>query len=526
MPWSKFAHAIEVWNLAGELVHTVADVPLEQNVPIEGVRTGPRGVTWKAGEPATLVWTEALDGGDPEREVEARDRVLAHAVPFRGEARELFRVPERCTGVNFLADAERLIATEYDRDRRWTRALMYSSSSSRPVVLEDRSIRDRYGDPGELVTVPDSAGDRVVVQRGPWVYRSGRGATPEGYLPFLDRQSLETLATERLWRCEPGAYEAVVDLAGEHTFFTRRETPDTPPNYWLRSLEVRAEPVALTSFPDPTPQIRGITKRLVTYERKDGVPLSATLYLPAGYEEGTCLPLFVWAYPIEFNDAATAGQVGASPWSFTEIRGPSHLTLLTQGWAVMDGATMPIIGDPETMNDTFIDQVVSSAEAAIEKAVELGVADGERAAIGGHSYGAFMTANVLAHCDHYKAGIARSGAYNRTLTPFGFQSERRTIWEAPETYFTVSPFFHADDIDEPILLVHGEVDDNSGTFPMQSQRLFQAIQGTGGTARLVLLPHESHGYRGRESVLHVLAETIDWLDLHVKRETMEASYSR
>ncbi|MEE8526058.1 MAG: prolyl oligopeptidase family serine peptidase, partial [Thermoanaerobaculia bacterium] len=264
--------------------------------------------------------------------------------------------------------------------------------------------------------------------------------------------------------------------------------------------------------------IRGLHKEVVTYERADGVQLSATLYLPADYEPGTRLPLIVWAYPIEFNDPATAGQITRTPYRFTRIGGSSHLHLLTQGYAIMDGATMPIIGHPETMNDTFIEQAVASAKAAIDKAVEMGVADGDRVGVGGHSYGAFMTANLLAHSDLFRAGVARSGAYNRTLTPFGFQAERRPLWEAREVYFAVSPFMHADRINEPILLTHGELDSNSGTFPMQSRRLFKAIKGTGGTARLVMLPNESHGYRARESVLHVLAEMIDWFDRYVKSD--------
>jgi dipeptidyl aminopeptidase/acylaminoacyl peptidase len=255
---------------------------------------------------------------------------------------------------------------------------------------------------------------------------------------------------------------------------------------------------------------------LVKYERSDGVALSATLYLPADYKPGTKLPLLVWAYPREFSDAKTAAQVSGSPSQFTRMRSITHLTLLTQGYAIMDAATMPVIGDPETMNDTFIEQIVDAAKAAIDKAVEMGVADPKRTCVGGHSYGAFMTANLMAHCDLFNAGVARSGAYNRTLTPFGFQSERRPYWEAKNIYHNISPFLHADKIDEPLLLIHGENDNNSGTFPIQSKRMYQAIKGNGGTVRLVMLPYESHGYRARQSVLHTQAETIEWLDKYVK----------
>ena len=328
------------------------------------------------------------------------------------------------------------------------------------------------------------------------------------------------MLSERLWRCEAGSYEQCVGIAKNFidrkpTIITRAETPETPANYYMRDLNTGGKN-ALTALEDPTPEIRGVKKQLVQYKRADGVPLSATLYLPANYKEGTRLPLLVWAYPREFSDAKTAGQISGSPHRFTRMQGITHLTLLTQGYAIMDNATMPVIGDAETMNDTFIEQIVSSAQAAIDKAVEMGVADRDRVAVGGHSYGAFMTANLLAHCDLFQAGLARSGAYNRTLTPFGFQSERRSFWDAKDVYFGISPFMHANKIKAPVLLIHGENDNNSGTFPMQSKRMYQAIKGNGGTVRLVMLPNESHGYRARESVLHTQAEMINWLDKHVK----------
>ncbi len=524
LPWYRFPQRVEVIDLEDGSATRVADVPLGDGIPIEGVRTGPRSFQWKAGHPATLVWSEALDGGDPRNEAEHRDRFVVWAAPFDVEPRELLRVEQRAWGISWFGDTTLALTREYDRERRWMRALLHDlSGAAPPRVLEDRSIRDRYGDPGSLLTRADDSGQAIVRQDGTHVWRAGSGASPEGLLPFLDRQDLESLETERVWRCAPGSYEslvALVDTSGPRpTFVTRHETKESPPNYRLRApVEdgVVGDGIsALTEYPDPQPALRGVTQELLTYARADGVPLSGTLYLPAGYEPGTRLPLFVWAYPREFNDPSTAGQVSASPWRFTRVGGISHLALLTQGWAVLDGATMPVIGDPETMNDTFIEQIVQAAEAAIQAVDAKGVCDPERVAVGGHSYGAFMTANLLAHSRLFRAGVARSGAYNRTLTPFGFQSERRSVWEAGETYFTVSPFLHADTIRDPLLLIHGMRDNNSGTFPMQSERMFAGVQGHGGTARLVMLPLESHGYQARESVLHVQAETIDWLQRHV-----------
>ena len=528
MPAYLFGHTIEVWDEGGAREIGVAEVPIGEGIPLHGVRTGPRSVRWRPGHDATLVWTEALDGGDPESDVPHRDRLIV-AEPFDGERREAFRSEYRLRGVSWLQDGHRSLAHEYDRDRRWRTTWLrdIDDPESKPRLIEDRSSNDRYGNPGSPLTIIDGRGDRVVRVDGSWIHRSGQGAGPDGARPFLARQNLETLESERLWRCAPGSYESVtalIEVTGAGPIFiTRHESPTEPPNYRRRSP---GGDQGLTDFPDPTPQLRGIHKELVTYKRADGVDLSATLYLPADYKEGTRLPLVVWAYPREFNDPKTAGQVGGTPYRFTRIGGLSHLFFLTQGYAVMDSATMPVIGDPETMNDTFIEQIVASAAAAIDKAVEMGVADGNRVGVGGHSYGAFMTANLLAHCDLFSAGIARSGAYNRTLTPFGFQSERRTLWQAPEIYFAISPFMHADKIDEPILLIHGEIDNNSGTFPVQSSRLYQGIKGNGGTARLVYLPNESHGYRARESVLHTHAEMIDWFDRYVKNATPRAGQGR
>ena len=522
MTMRSFPNSIQVWDRSGKMVYKVVDVPMAENIPIEGVRTGPRRVDWMSGRDASLVWNEALDGGDPNKEADFRDSYMMINAPFTDKAKEIFKSEHRAFGLSYMKDPNKVMTTEYDRDRRWVRSLMYDLSDlkAEPKLMSDRSIRDRYGDPGRIMTVADETGHAIALQDGPFIYRTGAGASPKGNLPFIDRQNLDTMKTERLWRCAEGTLEAVVaivssDKDSKPVIITDSETPTTPPNYFLRDLNDDSQ-VALTDFKDPTPQIRAIKKQLVKYKRADGVELSAKLYLPADYKEGTKLPLIVWAYPQEFNDAKTASQISGSQHNFTTMRGITHLTMLTQGYAIMDAATMPVIGDPETMNDTFVEQIVTSAQAAIDKAVEMGVADPNRVGVGGHSYGAFMTANLLAHCDLFKAGIARSGAYNRTLTPFGFQAERRSFWNAKDVYMTVSPFMHADKISSPILLVHGEEDNNSGTFPVQSKRMYQAIKGNGGTVRLVMLPKESHGYRARESVLHTQAEMIEWFDKHVK----------
>jgi dipeptidyl aminopeptidase/acylaminoacyl peptidase len=523
VPMSRFPRIVEVWDMSTGAVTEIARQPLREDIPIQGVATGPRSIQWSDTEASILIWAEALDEGDPRNEVPHRDRIMVLNAPFTFGAVEWFRTEHRFSGISWMQENPHgvVLFREYDRDRRWTRTWLHrlDAADADPRLVWDHSVNDRYGHPGSPLNVRTDDGRWIVRVHEGSIYLSGAGATAEGDLPFLDRMSLETLQTERLWRCEPKTLESVVDLLSDDGMrvLTRFESPVDPPNYFVRDLaDGDGLRTAVTDFADPAPELRDISRQLVTYRRADGVQLSATLYLPPGYEPGTPLPLLVWAYPREYNDPETAGQISGSPYRFLRIGGSSHLFLLLEGYAIMDGATMPVIGDPETVNDTFIDQIVSSAAAAIDTAVEMDVADPERVAIGGHSYGAFMTASLLAHSDLFRAGIARSGAYNRTLTPFGFQGERRTFWEAVDTYINLSPFTHAHRINQPILLIHGQMDANAGTFPMQSERMYHAIKGHGGTARLVLLPYEDHGYRARESVLHVLAEMIDWLDLHVK----------
>ena len=530
---SAFPREVEVWDTKGELDYKLASLPLADQVPIDGVPTGPRSYRWRPTEPATLVWVEALDGGDPKKKVPLRDRVLTLKAPFTDQPTELIKTEHRFASLQWGERNGMVMVSDFDRDRRWSRTMMLNAdkSSETPRVIWSRNIQDRYNDPGTPLSRVLANGQRVVMQNGDWIYLSGTGATPEGDRPFLDRLNLQTLKGERLFRSDANSYESLVAVLSDdgRQIVTRRETPNDPPNYFVRGTadsntagstvgdgSATSMTRPLTQFQDPTPQLKGIKKQLVTYKRADGVQCSFTLYLPPNYKEGTRLPTVVWAYPLEFNDANTAGQVTGSTQRFTQILGPSHLFFLLEGYAVLDNVTMPVVGDPQTVNDTYIEQIVMSAKAAIDKATEMGVTDLDRVGVGGHSYGAFMTANLLAHSDLFRAGIARSGAYNRTLTPFGFQNERRTIWEAPELYLKVSPFMSANKIKEPILMIHGEADDNSGTFPIQSERMYQALRGNGATVRLVTLPLEAHGYAGRESIEHVLFEMISWFDKYVK----------
>ena len=516
VPETRFPKELAVWSRDGEVVAPVASIPLADGAPIGGVEEGPRAHDWMPGEAHTLMWVEALDGGDPWTEAEHRDRVMRLGAPFDGEAAEVARTELRFAGLSRGEDGLALLSEAERRSNTIRTWEIDVDGEAEPRLIWERNSQDRYSDPGTPVTRRAANGESLILQDGDWIFLTGAGASDAGDHPFLDRMNLRTGESERLFQASPGSYESVVAMLDDdgRRILTQYETPVEPPNYFVR--DTRSEDRRrLTRFENPHPELSDVSRQFVTYEREDGVQLSGTLYLPADYEEGTRLPTVVWAYPREYSNPDVAGQVRGSPSRFTRVGGASHLFFLTQGYAVFDGPTMPIVG-AETPNDTYVEQLVSSAEAAVDKVVEMGVTDRDRVGVGGHSYGAFMTANLLAHSDLFRAGIARSGAYNRTLTPFGFQNERRTFWEAGDVYFAMSPFMHADDINEPMIMIHGEADNNSGTFPVQSRRMFHALKGHGGTARLVMLPHESHGYRGRESVMHALAEMVEWMDAYVK----------
>lgn len=516
VPYGYFARQVEVRTAAGQPVTVIADLPVSDEVPRMGVPTGPRQVSWAERAPATLIWVEALDGGDPMAPAPHRDAVMRASAPFSDPAEVVFKLTHRCVGWNSLEWPDRLLVTERDRDRRWlTSWLADLGDPGRNKVVFDLAEDDAYADPGSPMLRLHPDGTRTIRQDGDAILLRGAGATPEGERPFLDRHDLATGETTRLFRSPADAYESVLCLAGPagDGVVIWHQSPAEPPNLRVIAFGT-GDARPLTAFPDPHPQLTGMTKRLIRTDRGDGVMLSGMLHTPPGYDPAAHgpLPLVIWAYPYDFGDAGTAGQVRGSTSRFTRLSASDPAWFVLRGYAVLADATMPVIGDPETKNDSYIEQICAAAAAHVKALAGAGIADPAKVAVAGHSYGAFMTANLLAHTDLFAAGIARSGAYNRTLTPFGFQTERRSFWEVPGVYDRVSPFRYADQISAPILLVHGAEDSNSGTFPVQSERLFQALQGNGGTARLVILPLEDHGYAARESVLHVLAEQFAWLD--------------
>lgn len=530
VPYYRFPTTTEVYDLDGNLVKLIDEQPLIEQLPkgFGAVPEGKRRISWRDDQPATLYWVEAQDGGDPQREVDVRDKLFYWSAPFKdGEVKAGLDFELRFSGIVW-GNASTAIAYEYWWATRNIKTSLFTPGKpDSKKVLFDRSYQDRYSDPGSFETTYNEFGEQVLLMAdgGRTLFLTGQGASPEGNRPFVRTFDLKTQETRELWRSEAPYYESPAFIldAKKGMLVTRRESPDDPPNYYIRNWKT-GDLDAITDFPHPYPALAGIEKEVVQYQRKDGLDLQGDLYLPKGYNPETDgpLPVIMWAYPREFKSKGDAGQVQGSPYEFVRLYWGSPLYWLTQGYAVFDQVAMPIVGEEdEEPNDYFREQLVGNAEAAIDVLAERGIADRNRIAVGGHSYGAFMTANLLAHSDLFAAGIARSGAYNRTLTPFGFQSEERTYWDAPEVYYTMSPFMHADKVNEPLLMIHGEADNNSGTFPLQSERMYQAINGLGGKARLVMLPHESHGYRAKESIMHMLYEQDAWLEKYVKNRKVK-----
>jgi len=527
VPYYRFPEVTTIYDTKGKVVVVFNESPLTENIPkgFSAVPTGKRSINWRGDKPSTLTWVEALDKGDPAVEVEFRDQVFMQDIS-NGKVVEGPKTNLRYAGITW-GDENRALLNEYWWASRQIITKLWDPSkpNQAPEVIFDRSREDQYNDPGNFVTMPNQYGNNVLYfSSDGLLFLTGNGASPEGNRPFIDEFNLKTKETIRLWRSEAPYYERPISLLDDNkaVWVTRRESVDEPPNYFKRNLKDGSlDP--MTKFENPYVSLTGIGKEMVAYQRADGLNLSGTLFTPAGYdkEKDGPLPVFMWAYPREFKSADAASQLTRSPYEFTQLNWGSPLYWVTQGYAIFNDFSMPILGEgDEEPNETFVDQLQMSADAAINALVDMGVADRNRIAVGGHSYGAFMTANLLAHTNLFAAGIARSGAYNRTLTPFGFQSEQRTYWEAPEIYYNMSPFNYAHKIKSPILLIHGEADNNSGTFPMQSERFFAALKGHGVTSRLVMLPHESHGYRARQSVLHTLWEMDRWLDKHVKNKSV------
>lgn len=520
--YSRFPNESSVYDLNGTLVKKVNDVPLDEVRPkgFMATRTGKRNMSWRNDKPATLVWAEALDNGDPAIKVENRDAVYQLEAPFSGTSKLILKTKQRFAGITWGDDNT---AIAYDRwwNTRNTKTYLFNPSNGNkyPKIISDRNYQDVYSNPGRFMSSKNEFGQYTLNMDNDKLYLMGQGYTKDGQFPFIDEYNTKTYKTKRLYQSEYKdkleSLNSAIDMK-KGDILVRIESQTEYPNYYIRNIKKNTlKPI--TTFENPFKTLESIDKRVISYKRDDGLDLEGTLYLPLNYKEDKKYPMILWAYPREYKDKSSASQSTSNPNEFVYPYWGSPIYWVTKGYVVLDDAAFPIVGEgDEEPNDTFITQLVGNGKAAIDAVDDLGYIDRKKVAVGGHSYGAFMTANLLSHSNLFAAGIARSGAYNRTLTPFGFQSEERSYWEAPEIYYGMSPFMHADKMKTPLLLIHGVADNNSGTYPLQSERYFNALKGLGATARLVMLPKESHGYRAKESIMHMLWEQDQWLDKYLK----------
>lgn len=525
VPYGRFPSKTSIYTKEGKMVETILQVPLIEDLPkgFMAVRKGKRNFDWRSDKPASLVYTVALDGGDPKNQVEFRDEVFQLEAPFNSEGKSILKTINRFSGITW-GNSNLAIAYDYWWNTRNVKSYVFnpSDASQKPVVLSDRNYQDRYSDPGSFITERNAMGSRVLSIIDDEAFLIGDGFTESGQFPFVDRINLKTKEKHRLYQSK--YTDKLEDIRKydprKNELVVRIESATAYPNYYFKKAH-NGKTSQITFFENPFTSIQNVHKEVINYKREDGLDLSGTLYLPVGYDmnKKEKIPMIMWAYPTEFKDKSSAGQSTQNPNEFTFPYYGSMVYWVRRGYAVLDDASFPIVGEGDAEpNDSFREQLVANAKAAIDAVDKLGYIDRDRVAVGGHSYGAFMVANLLSHSNLFAAGIARSGAYNRTLTPFGFQREERSYWEAPEVYYTMSPFMHAEKMNQPLLLIHGEADNNSGTYPMQSERYFNALKGLGATVRLVMLPKESHGYRSKESILHLLWEQDQWLEKHVKNK--------
>ncbi len=523
VPYYYFPQITSIWDLKGNEIKQLLERPLQDEIPIGGTYAGERYHHWLPIAEQTLVWYEAQDGGDPKVQVDFRDIIYKSDYPYK-EAEEFFRTQYRSTGYNCLSDKKSIIYSEYDRDRLWVQEWYLELDGDFSRLITDQSVNDKYGDRGSFITEWNENKERLIVKNGDLIYyKNNQGASPEGNRPFLASFNLKSLEFTKLFQADPDKYEQISTIADRDfsSIIIASQDVEKPRNYQLIDL-VSNQRRSLTQNVNPYPEYANLKKELVNYKRSDGLDLSGILYLPHDYNGKDKLPLIIHAYPREYVSAETAGQVSGSDKTFTWYYGDDIRYLAMNGYAVLYNASIPIVGEPQVVNDTFIEQLLDGVSSAINYLDSREIINPEKVGIIGHSYGAFMVANVLANSDLCQVGIAKSGAYNRTLTPFGFQKERRTFWQAKDFYLQVSPFASADQINEPLLLIHGDKDPNSGTYPMQTKRFYQAIKGNGGTARMVILPFEEHSYRAEESELHVLAEINEWFDRYLKDKVIES----
>ncbi len=341
--------------------------------------------------------------------------------------------------------------------------------------------------------------------------------------PWVDKLDFETGKRDRVFDSPANGYDEFVSALDDDfsAYIYMHESPTVIQDAYVRDMKAGTS-TQLTHAKDVAPEVSGAQhKRIQLTRQRDGIKFWVDLTLPADWKPGTRLPGIIWFYPREYTAQADYDRsrytTNINKFPDTPALRPASSTKLwvTQGNAVIE-PDCPIMGSAGKMNDNYARDLAENLELTVNAMVDQGYIDRDHVGIGGHSYGAFSTVNALTLTSIFKAGIAGDGMYNRSLTPFGFQSERRNFFEAQSTYLEMSPFFRADKISGPLLMYHSLEDQNVGTAPISSIRMFHALQGLGKPAALFMYPYEDHSVATYQTDLDQWARWFAWFDMYVK----------
>lgn len=561
VPYSNFGTVQEIWDMDGKVLAKVTEEPL--NVGVDSTRgvaapgagevvplaNGKREITWRPdgqglsyleAEPAPPRGDSAvMQLTDDPRTPRRKDRVFQWAPPFDANgAKAIYTSDTRIATHRFSPDMSILFLTERTGPATHEYAVILSDPSKKYTLARYRN-EDVYANPGQLILARGpmvaavgfgggfganaGRGERVVQLSpdGGSVYFSGtkydKNPTDVGPRSFIDKVDIKTGAKTRLYESDnTNVYERVLgyqDLEARKLIVARESAVDVTQAY-LRTGDQLAQ---ITQNKDYTPDLTRAPKESFVVERPDGFKFKVNVSLPPDYKPGTRLPAMFWFYPREFagQEEYDRGARTFNKNAFPNFNARSMQFLVREGYAVVE-PDAPIVGAPGQWNNNYENDLRNNLAAVIDEVDRRGLVDRTRIGIGGHSYGAFSTVNAMVHTPFFKAGIAGDGNYNRTLTPLDFQSERRTFWEAKDTYLAMSPLLFANNMSGALLMYHGLGDQNVGTDPINSPRLFQALNGLGKTAAMYLYPFEDHGPATKETLLDLWGRWSAWLDKYVK----------
>ena len=569
--YNSFGTSEQIWDGDGKMLAELVNRPLREATSDDDAGFGgqgagqndpnPRNVGWMpngAGlyylqqDPAPPRGAAAADSteGGAQRGPRRKDRLYQWSPPFdAGSKKVLLESDNRMSGILFTDDAKAVFVAENPTGTGHVYAHYFDEPGKNYTIWRVRGLNASVGgggggfggggggrggtgadsvtfyqNPGTIMAKRGRAGGNVALVstdgrfaylQGTRYFKTWQDSAPRG---FVDKVEIKSGQKSRVFEGRTDMYETVTAALDDDfsKFVVARESPTQVSDAYLRD-GASGNYTKLTNNKDYTPEFTAAIRKRIPVMRADGYRFIVNLTLPQDYKPGTRLPAMFWFYPYEFTDQAGYDRtLRTNNINQFPNAGPRTIEyLVTQGYAVAN-FDPPIFGANGRMNDNYVSDLVGNLTAVIDELDKQGFIDRSRLGLGGHSYGAFSTVNAMVNTPYFKAGIAGDGMYNRSLTPNGFQSERRDFWEAQKTYLDMSPFFKADKLTGALLMYHSIEDQNVGTAPISSERMMHALQGLGKVASLYMYPYEDHGPAAKETLLDQWARWTAWLDVYVK----------